>query len=414
MTKNKMDKKNLMVTFCALALVMFLAGTVSAAGVTSNYQVTVNGVSVLQSYTGNSYFPNSTVAVTAGSQVTLKVYFTSQVNDSNVNVKATLEGSKVSISGQSPIFDVEAGHQYVQELTLNVPYELQNQVSSNLVLSINIDGTNYRTDLDNINLRVQRPSYNVNVMSVTTPSSITAGQQIPVDIVLKNTGYDKLNDVYASAQISSLGVSQGPKWFGDLVSLDNCTNNCNQENAVQGTLYLKIPYGAKPGVYNLQVVVQNNDVKTVQTKQIVINNDYVNTVLATNPTQSVSVGQEAKYNLLLVNPTNNVKVYRLVTSGSLTADNSVVAVPAGSSSTVTVTGSSNTAGDYKYNVSVYDGSTLVQSVPLEMNVQGGSNNTVVVLTIVLAVIFLVLLAVLIVLLTRKPEKQTEEFGESYY
>jgi len=411
MKKTKMNTKNLVVTFSAFAIALFLVMTVSAASV-STYNVKVNGVQVADE-TG---LASNTVSVTAGDQMTLQVYFTSDVNDTDVNLKATVEGDKVDFDGVSQVFDVESGHQYSKVLVLKVPYELKDQISNDLTLSIEIKGKDYKFTLPDVTLRVQRPSYNAEVMSVTTPNTISAGQQFPVEIVLKNMGYNDLDDVYVTASISELEISQGPKWFGDLVSLENCTEDCNKQDTVAGQLYLETPYTTKPGVYDLQVTVQNGDTKTVAHKQITLSNDFVNNILVTSSTKSVKAGEEAVYNLLIVNPTNNVKVYKIVTDGDvLTASQSIVAVPAGSSTTVKMTGTSESEGKYTFNVNVFDGDTLAKTIPLELDVTGNTSaNTVVVLTIVLAIIFLVLLVVLIVLLSKKPEKTTEDFGESYY
>ena len=407
-----MNTKNLVVTFSAFALALFLVMTVSAASVPNTYNVKVNGVLVAD----NTGLASNTVSVTAGDQMTLEVYFTSDVNDTDVNLKATVEGDKVDFDGTSQVFDVESGHQYSKALILKVPYELKDQISNDLTLSIEIKGKDYKFTFPDITLRVQRPSYNAEVMSVTTPSTISAGQQFPVEIVLKNMGYNTLDDVYASVSISELGISQGPKWFGDLVSLENCTDDCNKYDTVAGNLYLQTPYTTKPGIYDLEVVVQNGDTKTVAHKQITISNDFVNNILVTSSTKSVKAGEEAVYNLLIVNPTNNVKVYKIATDGDvLTASQSVVAVPAGSSATVKISGASDTEGEYTFNVNVFDGDTLAKTIPLGLDVTGNASaNTIVVLTVVLAIIFLVLLVVLIVLLSKKPEKQTEDFGESYY
>jgi len=407
-----MNTKNLVVTFCTFALFLFLVVSVSAAGIASNYQANVNGIEVLHS---NSSTISNTASVVAGGEFALKLYFTSDVNDTDVTVEAIVEGEKLEFKATTPIFDVEDGHQYSKVLILKIPYELKDQLSNDLTLSIKIDGKNYKTVLSDIVLRVQRPSYNAVVMSATTPSTISAGKQFPIEIVLKNMGYNNLDDVYASVKITELGISQGPKWFGDLVSLENCNYNCDKKDTVVGQLYLKTPYTTKPGVYNLQIVVQNGDTKTVRNKKIVISNDFIENILVTSSKENVAVGEEAVYNLLIVNPTDNVKVYKIVTDGKvLSASQSLVAVPAGSSATVKITGSANEEGKYTFNVNVFDGDTLAKTVSLEMNVEGNSsNNTVVILTIVLAIIFLVLLVVLIVLLGKKPEK-TEDFGESYY
>ena len=406
-----MNTKNLVVTFCTFALALFLVASVSAADLTTNYQVDVDGIQVAT----NAGLTANTASVVAGQEFTLKVYFTSDVNDTDVTLEATVEGEKIEFRAITPIFDVESNHQYRKVLILKVPYELKDQLSDDLTLSIEVDGKDYKTTFDDIALRVQRPSYNAVVMSATTPSTISAGENFPVEIVLKNLGYNNLDDVYASVSIPELGVSQGPKWFGDLVSLENCTEDCNKQDTVVGQLYLKTPYTTKPGVYDLQVVVQNGDTKTVEHKQITISNEFVENILVVSSKKTVAVGEEAVFDLLIVNPTDNVKIYRIVTDGDvLTASQSVVAVPAGSSTTVKVAGSADKEGTYTFNVNVFEGNNLAKTVPLEMNVEGSSStNTVVVLTIVLAIIFLVLLVVLIVLLSKKPEK-TEDFGESYY
>jgi len=411
MKKTKMNTKNLVVTFCTFALALFLVASVSAADITTNYQVDVDGIQVAT----NTGLTTNTASVVAGQEFTLKVYFTSNVDDTDVILEATIEGQKDEYRAITTVFDVEADHQYRKVLVLQVPYELQDELSNDLTLSIKIDGKDYKTTFDDITLRVQRPSYNAVVMSATTPSTISAGENFPVEIVLKNMGYNDLEDVYASVSIPELGVSQGPKWFGDLVSLENCTGDCNNEDTVVGQLYLKTAYTTKPGVYDLQVIVQNGDTRTVEHKQITISNEFVENILVTSSMKSVAVGEEAVFDLLIVNPTDNVKVYKIVTDGDvLTASQSVVAVPAGSSTTVKIAGSASEQGKYTFNVNVYEGNNLAKTVPLELNVEGNSsNNTVVVLTIILAIVFLVLLVVLIVLLGKKPEK-TEDFGESYY
>ena len=104
---------------------------------------------------------------------------------------------------------------------------------------------------------------------------------------------------------------------------------------------------------------------------------------------------------------------------NVNVDESVVAIPAGSSKTVKVDVSAQKAGKYNFAVDVNSGADLVKSQQFAANVEGSSagkalsGNTAVVLTVVLAIIFVVLLVVLIVLLTRKPEK-SQELGESYY
>ena len=423
--KTEMQTKNVLVSFLAIAAVLFVLATVSASDIATNTGVTVNGIDASW----------NNVAVVAGDTITVKVYFTSLVCDTNVFVKAELQGSKVDTETITPLFDVETNQSYKEVLTLQVPFDLNDKRSDDYTLSLKIDGDKYKTVLPDITIRVQRPSYAAVIESISTSQTIEAGKTIPVDLVLKNLGYNDLNDLYVTASIPALGIEKSG-YFGDIVALEGCddktctTDNCpyticdeDSKDTVSGRLYLEVPYSAKAGVYDLQVDVKNSDTTSTQTKQVTITNAFSSgNIIVSSTSQTVSAGENAVYSLLIVNPTDQVIVYRIVpeSSGTLssTADQAIVAVPAGSSQTVKITASSQTAGDYNFNVNVFSGNDLVDTIALNAKVTGVASTSqltspVVIVTVILAIIFLVLLIVLIVLLGKKPSK-SEEFGESYY
>jgi len=401
--EQKMNTKNLLVSLCTFVFALFLIGSASASLV-DDYRVTVDGIDV-----------NGTdVSVVAGEDITVKVYFTANNSDTDVTVEAEIEGDKVDYKASTSVFDVIAKKAYKKTLSLKVPYELKDEVyNDGLELNIEIDGKDHKTVLEPITLTVQRPSYNAVIKSVTTPSSIDAGETFPVEIVITNLGYNELDDVYVSAKIAELGLVQGPKWIGDLVPVEECAGDCNYEDTVAGRLYLEVPYNAKDGVYDLEIIVTNDDTKTVKVKEIVINNELSSNIIPSITGQIVAKNEEAVYDLLIVNPTNKVRVYKIVSEGDVSFTSKVVAIPAGSSKVVSISASSEEDGKYPFTANVFVGDSLEESVELELTVEGKSSNSVVVLAIVLAIIFLVLLVVLIVLLGKKPEK-TEDFGESYY
>lgn len=402
----KMNAKNLMVFFLtAIFALAFVSASVGYSGdlVTGDVEVSVEGM----------YVNGDAVGVTAGEDITIKVYFTAAENDSDVTVEIELEGEKVDTEAITTSFDVEEDIRYKKVLTLDVPFELKDEVSDELSLNIEIDGKEYKTVLDTIELRVQRPSYNVQIKSITTNQNVEAGESFAVDFVLRNKGYNDLEDLYVTASIPALGVEK-TSFLGDLVSLecdDDDEAGCDEddEDTVSGRLYLKVPFSAKSGTYALDLEVSSDDTSSTMTKQINIDNAFSdgNAIVSGN-------------SLLLVNPTNNVVVYRVVpeaTSGlTITVDPSMVAVSAGSSKTVEVSATSDVEGTYTYNVNVYsaDGD-LVDTVTFTETFSGKAAvaSPVIVLTVILAIIFIVLLIVLIVLIGRKPE-QSEEFGESYY
>jgi len=406
----KMNTRNLFGFLVAIALVLLVTASVSAAGeLTSNPYVEVEG--------SNPYLNN--VSVVAGETITVKVWFTSDVADTDVRVKAELEGEKVSNSAISEVFDVEQNQRYRKILTVNVPYELKDQVSNELTLTITIDGKEYKTKMADATLKVQRPSYNADIMSISTPQSITAGELVAIDVVLKNVGYNQLNDLYLTAKIPALNVEKSA-YVGDLVSLEQGTGSNKEDNTISARIYLQVPYGATAGLYSLEVEVANDDLVISGSKQVNVGNDFANNLIISEYQKTFNAGESVQYQLLIVNPTDSVKVYRIVTNsdGSLNLglSSTLIAIQPDSSAIVNVNVDAENAGKYSFNVVVFSGEELVGQATLGANVTGGAtgtNDAVIVLTIVLAIIFLVLLAVLIVLLRKRPEK-TEEFGESYY
>lgn len=412
-----MNAKNLLVSFLAIASILLLATTVSAGQITTDYEVTIEGIIVLKEVSSNASFP-SDVNVIAGETITVKVYFTADHNDSDVTMEAEIEGDKVDVSSVTSSFDVIEGKSYRKVLTLKVPYELKDELSDSLTLNIEMDGKEYKTELDEITLEVQRPSYNVDFKSINVAQTIEAGETFPVDVVLKNIGYNDLNDLYVTASIPALELEK-TAYFGDLVSDEwNSDDDDDETDTWSGRIYLEVPYNAEAGLYALELMVENDDATISEVKQVIVENDFEASVIVSAYKKTVAVGEDADYNLLIVNPTNKLKVYKVISESTDTissnAEQSIVAIPAGSSKTVKVTANADSEGEYDFNINVFSGDELVDTVTLGLNAQGTSvTNPIVILTIILAIVFLVLLVVLIVLVTKKPQK-SEEFGESYY
>lgn len=420
----KMNTKKLLVSFSLAVVAIFLVATVSALSSPDMHETTISA-------TGSTEITDTAIievdginvvdnpAVIAGESVTVMIQFKANVSAQDVNVKVELEGDKVDSEAVSTSFDIEAGKSYKKTLKLQVPSELKDDLSDNVVLNIKVWNGDYKSEFENIEVRVQRPSYNPVVKSITVSQSVSAGESFPVDIVLKNLGYNELDDVYTTVAIAELGVYK-TVFFGDIVSLESedCDSDDDDcDDTVSGRLFLEVPYGVDAGVYTLEVTVENDDVVSKATKQIVVENDFAENVIVTASSKTASVGEEAEYTLLLVNPTNSLKVYTLVSESNAQVSStteSVVAVPAGSSKEVTVKAKALEEGKYDFNVNVLSGSKTEATVKLSLNAEEKNiANPVVVLTVILAIVFLVLLVVLIVLLGKKPKK-TEEFGESYY
>jgi len=381
---HKMNTKKLMVSFLAVALMFSLVATVSAATDIAQYvTVEVNGE--------DAFYDD--LSVVAGETVDVRVAFNALADASDVTVKAEIEGNKVDVSDMSTSFDVEEGQRYVKKLSLEVPYELKDDVSDDILLTVTIKEDGSSKTVVEYALRVQRPSYNANVMSIVTPNSVEAGENFPVDVVLKNVGYNDLDDLYVSASMTALDGVERTVYFGDLVALESEDDDDDESETTNGRIFLEVPFDVEAGVYVLKIEVFNDDLEVSKMKQIVVENEF--------PSKVMKAGND----LLIVNPTEKLKVYKVVFPDT----ESFVTVSAGSSKTVEVT---PTSEDYTVNVLTMNGE-LVDSFTFQTVEKASVTSPIVVLTVILAIIFLVLLVVLIVLIGKKPEK-AEEFGESYY
>src|SRR3990172_5060627 len=335
---HKMEKKFL-VSFLLAVSVLLLAFNVSAADLATITNVEVDGLNV-----------SSDPAITVGDTVTVRIEFSSLVNVSDVTVEAEIEGDREDVRAETNPFDVEQGFSYSRSLRLEVPFDLKDTLSGPVTLNVDISGSGLKTEAT-YTLRLQREPYDVAIKAVSVPQTVEAGDLFPVDVVLKNLGYSNLDDLEVTASIPALGV-QRTSFFGDLVALEcddglNSTDNfgvdverkCNEddEDTVAGRVFLQLPWDAETGVYALEVMVENDDTTSSKTIQVAVENAFSSGRFIVSGNQ-----------LLIVNPTNDVVVYRLVPESTnavaVSFSESLVAVPAGSSKTVTVTADANVAG----------------------------------------------------------------------
>ncbi len=402
-----MNAKRTLVSFLAIATLLFLATTVSALTVFTDdgaYTGIVDGLATVE-INGMTVTDTNKISVIAGETITVNVKFTVADlydNPDTIPLQEIADGTELirmeaelgDFDAETDYFNVEGGNTLSKTLTLVVPNELEDELSDDMVLTLNLGNSDFESEAE-ITLRVQRPSYNVEIMSILVSNTVEAGQIAPVDVVLENTGYNDLDNLYVTVRIPELGVEK-TSFFGDLaVSEDEHHHHDDDDTTTSGRIYLEVPYNVASGIYTLEVEVANEDFSDVVKREVSITNGFPEVVMKSGD------------DLLVLNPTNNLKVYKVIyPSAEMT-----IAVQAGSSKLVSI----ETLGEqYNFDVFVFDGEKLVGTI----NYAGVSESEtltspVVLLTVILAIIFVVLLVVMIVLITKKPEK-TEEFGESYY
>ncbi len=407
-----MNEKSLIASFIALfAVFVFLAGVSADVDDYSNVHVQVERVSL------NVNEPTF-VSLEAGETVRVEVWFTSNVYDKDVTVRAELDGNDIDVSSETSEFDVLPNESLRKVLTLELPEELEDELyDDDVTLEIKIDGDDSKL-VNDYTLTVKRTPYKMAIKSVSVSQRVEAGENLPINVFLENIGYNDLDDIFVTASIPSLNLRTSD-FLGDIVALE-CDDSDNEfpwdtesldrfcdeddEDSVSGRLMLNIPYDVETGIYTLEIEASNDDATSRKVVQIAIENDFDQNVF------------KSGNSLQIVNPTDKIQGYRVVPEFPASVSKSLVFVSPGATETIIV--EPNADGDYSFEVSVFTVKgelvdTMTFSGKAGISSNDNETNPVVILTVILAIIFVVLLIVLIVLIGKKPEK-TEEFGESYY
>jgi len=410
-------KKSIFGSLIVLFAIVLTISTVSAAvdGDVVNFddvEVTVDG---------NTIVGNEIIAGFVSDTIPVEIEFTAINDADDVRVKVYIEGYRDEISDTTARFNVINESSYTKKLVLTLPSSMDlDGLTESLDLIVRISGKNVNADEETYSLKMQKETYTLSFLSVDTPNTIVAGDVIAVDVVLKNYGANRLDDVYVKASIPELGI-QRTVYFGDL-DVDGNDDDDEIADTVNKRIYLTVPRNSGAGIYDVELEAYNYDSR-VATKKAVQIQGLDAAILPTVTAKTIAVGEETTFEVVLVNPNDKMVVYSITPSNAegllVEVAEPIVTVSADSSRTVQVrvkATESAEEGTHIVTVNVNSASGLVEQVSFSANIEGNSKtatSSVMVLTVVLAIIFVVLLIVLIVLLTKKPT-ETEEFGETSY
>ena len=402
-----MYKKTILVSLIAVLTIAMLGAFASAASslAVSNQYVEIDGLPA----TGNN-------AVISGDTIPVTVDFTAGENASEVTVSAWIQGHR-SDRVEREFADLIAGSDYRARLSVPVPTDIDPEEDLTLYVRIESDEGNWE---ESYTLRAQRNPNELEVLLVDMDNPVKAGSTLAMSVVVKNIGRHESEDTIVKVEIPELGISRSA-YYEDLSIEDICDDDdCDKDNAGERKFFIPIPSNAASGSYKVTITAYNDDTEMSVVKNLVVSETSVEGKVLSNPSRKTfAVGEEAVYELVLVNSGNEIAVYTLTPEASdalsVSLSDSVTTVPAGSSKVVKVYVKANREGTFGFAVNaVSDEFSSKASYTATVNGQSRSiNNNIVVLTIVLAIIFVVLVIILIVLLTRRPQK-SEEFGESYY
>ena len=350
-----------------------------------------------------------------------------QAEIERVRINVYLEGYREETSTTIYRNVVDEGTSgYTERFSMTYPssLDLDDASSEDFILHVTIDAPGYDEAEQEYTIRVSKDFESLNLLSVETSQGITAGSSFAVDVVIENNGRERLDDVYVKASIPELGVEK-KVYVGDLAS-DQDGEYDNIRDTLNKKVYLVLPRNTLPGTYELEVEAYNYDATVKESKTIVVS-DVSTGIIASTTSKTIAAGEEATFNVVLVNTNNRMVVYTITpeTTEGLIVEvaEPIVTVGADSSKTVKVKVKATESieeGTYAVTVNVNSEAGSVRPVTFTMNVEDtktsrvtGSTDPVVIWTVVLVIVFVVLLIILIVLLTKRPE-ENEEFGETSY
>jgi len=428
-----MKSKTIIVSFIAIFVLAFALNIVAAADLSSVISVDlvkVNGVEL----TGGTYIGqvDDTVPVlvqfsTSGIPCDISLPACDYAVDEKVKVTAYIDDYDVEIEDSTVLrTSLENGVSgYTARLTLRLPssLDLENALSEDTKLYIKFTAHGYDSYEEEYSIKMSKDFESLNILSVETSQKVTSGSSLAVDVVIENNGHERLDDVYVKASIPELGIST-KVYVGDLHSEQDSEYD-NIRDSLNKKVYLSLPRNVIPGTYELEVEAYNHDATVTESKTIVV--DDVDTgIIPGTMSKTIAAGEEATFNVILVNPNNRMVVYTITpeTTQGLIVEiaEPIVTVGADSSKTVKVKVKATQGieeGTYAVTINVNSEAGSVRPVSFTVNVEGktsgvtGSTDPVVIWTVVLVIVFVVLLIILIVLLTKRPE-ENEEFGETSY
>jgi hypothetical protein len=400
--------KNLfLVSLMAFVLALSLTTTVCATG---TLDVAIDEIVIGSLHIQPS--DSTVVAGFAGETMSVTVHFTSNIDESDARVKVWIGGEDDVRSRRIRLIN---GSTYSETLSVKLPSNIDPEETFTLYAEVE---TQNEYSQEAFNLKLQRESYDLDILDVDMDKTVEAGSLLQINVVVKNIGYEELQDIFVVITSDDLGIEK-KVYLYDLQSTDCTDEDCDdEEDSVQKTVSVRIPDNAKEGMYSFTVEVRNSDANQKVTKDVfVLGGQEAISIFVPVNSKEIKVGETVSYDLIIVNSGKKISVFQLQTEATgnigVTLDESIITIPAGTSKTVKVNVKANSEGTYNFAVNVMSDNKLVQKVNLNANVvKGRAISNITALTIVLAIIFVVLLIVLIVLLTRKPARESLE--ESYY
>ncbi len=304
-------KKLTFVFMAALFLLAVVAGTAKAVDDIEEMYVYLNGHYVSE---------DMKFSVERGDVLGIRVLFTTgsfwgEKND--IRVKAWIDGYRDEISAETERFDIYGSTTYSKYLSLRIPDDIDKGTYTLYVLITGkkeLSGDKEKR----LTLKIQRTSYELDVLSVdlALPATVNAGEAITADVVVKNTGSQKIDDIFVEAAIPELGLSKRI-YIGDLYPNDYIEEG--ERDTKKVTVTFTIPESAETGTYTFYVKAYDEDASAeaeeyfnVVGKQVKEEVQFV----AEDYSKDVKAGETVTYKLIVANTGEETKPYTIEVEGT--------------------------------------------------------------------------------------------------
>ena len=264
----------------------------------------IDGATVLK-YKCSTY-QYATPGLERGEEMSVKVVLKSGRDLSNVKVHTWINGYRNEIEARTGEFDMFANDMYTRTLFLQVPSDIDARES--YTLYVQVEGKRDFTGVDQavMNLNVQRDANLLELLSVdlydhNRDSVFNPGTTMYADVVVKNRGNHKANDVYVKVSVKELGISRNV-YLGDLEAYDNHYSH-NNDDTGKVTVALPLPQNAESGTYTVEIEAYNSDLSSKTSETITVEKQLAKNVQVMPQVSQLDVkaGSTGQFSLLVYN-----------------------------------------------------------------------------------------------------------------
>jgi len=211
----------------------------------------------------------ATPGLDRGNTVEVRTVFVSNVDLKEVTVHTWITGYGDDIEAETSQFDVFSGNTYSKTLDLQLPTDLDARDTYTLYVQIEQQHSLSGIDEAKIDTEIQRASNLIEILNAEiygdNLGKFAPGNTVFADVVVKNRGNYRAEDVYVKAFIADLGIER-TVYIGDLDPNDED----DDEDARMAILELQLPLNTKPGTYTLQIDAYNDEVSDKLVKTITV------------------------------------------------------------------------------------------------------------------------------------------------